>query len=59
MENRILRKKGYDPENTAADGNRFMCANGYMGMRGTLEEDGRDQFAAVTLAGVYDQYGDL
>ena len=58
MENRILRKTGYDPENMASDGNRFLCANGYMGMRGTPEEAGPEQFAAVTLAGVYDRNGD-
>lgn len=59
MENWILKKTGYDPETMASDGNRFLCANGYMGMRGTAEEDGREQFAAVTLAGVYDQYQNL
>ena len=58
MENRILKKPGYDPENMASDGNRFLCANGYMGMRGTPEEAGPEQFAAVTLAGVYDRNGD-
>ena len=57
MENWILRQNGYTPEDTALNGNRFLCANGYMGMRGTLEEDGSRQFAAVTLANVYDQYG--
>ena len=58
MEDRILKKTGYDPENMASDGNRFLCANGYMGMRGTPEEAGPEQFAAVTLAGVYDRNGD-
>ena len=43
MENRILKKTGYDPENMASDGNRFLCANGYMGMRGTPEEAGPEQ----------------
>ena len=58
MDQWILRKTGADPENTASDGNRFLCANGYMGMRGTAEEDGPEMFAAVTLAGVYDRNGD-
>ena len=58
MDRWILRKTGADPENMASDGNRFLCANGYMGMRGTAEEDGPDMFAAVTLAGVYDRNGD-
>ena len=51
-------KTGYDPAETAADGNRFLCANGYMGLRGTVEEAGSAQFAAVTLAGVYDRCRD-
>lgn len=34
-----------------------MTGNGYMGFRGTLEEFGKEQLAAVTLAGVYDQAG--
>ena len=58
MENPVLRISGYDTANITLNGNRFLCANGYMGMRGTLEEDGSRQFAAVTLAGVYDQYQD-
>lgn len=58
MENWVLTKTGYHPEDAAADGNRFLCANGYMGLRGTVEEAGSAQFAAVTLAGVYDQNGD-
>ena len=58
MENAILKKIGYDAGNIASDGNRFLCANGYMGMRGIPEEDGSGQYAAVTLAGVYDRYRD-
>ena len=58
-----LTKSGYDPSGYAKDGNRFLCANGYMGVRGTVEEAGKEQFPAITLAGVYDQYrrtkGDL
>lgn len=39
-------------------GNRFLVGNGYMGIRGTLDEHGRGQLAAVNLAGIYDQAGD-
>ena len=53
-----LTKSGYDPSGYAKDGNRFLCANGYMGVRGTVEEAGKEQFPAITLAGVYDQYQD-
>ena len=58
MENWVLAKTGFAEGDAAADGNRFLCANGYMGLRGTEEESGSGQFAAVTLAGVYDRYMD-
>lgn len=44
-------------ETVADNGNRFLIGNGYMGIRGTLEEHGKDQLAAVNLAGIYDQVG--
>lgn len=50
-----LRKNGYDPENVVEDGNRFLIANGYLGIRGTVEEASSASFPAVNLAGVYDQ----
>ena len=53
-----LEKTGYDPESCLADGNRFLVANGYMGVRGTLGEADRSAFPAVNLAGVYDRNGD-
>lgn len=58
MENWILKKSGWQADDVAADGNRFLCANGYMGLRGVAEEAGKQHFAAVTLAGVYDRYRD-
>ena len=50
-----LQKQGYDPGDAVTDGNRFLCANGYLGIRGTLEEADKSRFPAVTLAGVYDR----
>ncbi|WP_310829480.1 glycosyl hydrolase family 65 protein [Paenibacillus pedocola] len=47
----------FDRERITTNGNKFMTGNGYMGYRGTLEEFGKEQLAAVTLAGVYDQAG--
>lgn len=41
-----------------ANGNKYMTGNGYMGFRGVLEEFGKEQLAAVTLAGVYDRAGE-
>ena len=54
----MLAKEGFDPAEAAADGNRFLCANGYLGLRGVTEEAGTALFPSVTLAGVYDQYQD-
>lgn len=53
-----LSKTGYNPKDAAADGNRFLCANGYMGLRGTVEEADSTFFPAITLSGVYDRFGE-
>ncbi len=53
-----IRKKGYDPEEITWSGNRFLIGNGYMGIRGTLEEYRKEQLTAVNLAGIYDKVGD-
>ena len=50
-----LQKDSFEIEAAAVDGNRFLCANGYMGLRGMPEEAGSALFPAVTLAGVYDR----
>jgi len=56
MDNWVLQKTGFDPADAAGDGNRFLCANGYLGLRGVPEEAGPALFPAITLAGVYDQF---
>ena len=53
-----LEKMGYDPESAVDDGNRFLVANGYLGVRGTLGEADKEAFRAVNLAGVYDRNGE-
>lgn len=53
-----LRKDEWNPKDAATDGNRFLCSNGYMGLRGVPEEASSALFPAVTLAGVYDRYQD-
>jgi kojibiose phosphorylase/nigerose phosphorylase len=50
--------EGYNAEDTVINGNRFLIGNGYMGYRGTMDEWGRAELAAVNLAGLYDQNGD-
>lgn len=53
-----FRASGYDREQAVKDGSRFLCANGYLGLRGAVEEADSSCFPAITLAGVYDQYQD-
>lgn len=52
-----LKKCGYDSRSVVEDGNRFLIANGYMGVRGVVEESGSACCPAVNLAGVYDRNG--
>ena len=56
MDTWTLKAEGYDPARVVTDGNRFLIANGYLGVRGTVEEAGSASFAAVNLAGVYDRF---
>lgn len=58
MINWRIEEAGFDPENIASNGNKFIIGNGYMGVRGTLEEFKKEQLAAVNLAGIYDRVGD-
>ncbi|NLM75485.1 MAG: glycoside hydrolase family 65 protein [Clostridiaceae bacterium] len=52
-----ITERGFYPEKIAFNGNKFLIANGYMGVRGTLEEFTKDQLVAVNMAGLYDQVG--
>ncbi len=54
----LVKDTGFNSEDIAKNGNKFLLGNGYMGLRGTLEEYSAEQKAACTLAGVYDQAGD-
>lgn len=54
----VIRREEYRAEDAPDNGNRFLIANGYMGVRGTLDEDGAAELAAVNLAGIYDRVGD-
>jgi kojibiose phosphorylase len=40
------------------NGNKFLIGNGYLGLRGTLEEHGPRQLAACVVSGLYDRHGD-
>lgn len=58
MHDWTIATEGYSKQEIAANGNRFLCGNGYMGVRGTLEEYGKEELTAVNLAGIYDRAGD-
>lgn len=54
----LIENSNASQEAAPDNGNRFLVGNGYMGIRGTLDEHGCDQLAAVNLAGIYDQVGE-
>lgn len=58
MQSHSIQATTYEKDQIADLGNRFLIGNGYLGVRGTLEEYGKDQLAAVNLAGIYDRCGD-
>lgn len=39
-------------------GNHFLNGNGYLGIRGTLEEYTKENMPCINMAGIYDQVGD-
>lgn len=53
-----VSNKDFVAADTEKNGNKFLIGNGYMGLRGTLEEHGPEQLAACTLSGLYDRRGD-
>jgi kojibiose phosphorylase/nigerose phosphorylase len=57
MINWIIEEGGFNKELITHHGNKYLIGNGYMGIRGTLEEYEKDEFPAVNLAGIYDQVG--
>lgn len=54
----IFTENGYDSSLAATHGNKYLIGNGYLGIRGALEEYEKDQLVAINLAGIYDQVGD-
>lgn len=57
MLNWTIREEGYEEQNAPTLGNRYLVANGYLGIRGTLEEYEADKLPAINLAGIYDRAG--
>lgn len=53
----IIENSAIDENAIGDNGNRLLIGNGYLGIRGTLDEQGKEQMAAVNLAGIYDRVG--
>lgn len=53
-----IREEGFEEEKAPLMGNRYLIGNGYMGVRGTLEEYEADKLPAINLAGIYDRAGE-
>jgi nigerose phosphorylase len=53
----IVSETAFRSDASVANGNKYMIGNGYIGIRGTLEEHGRSELAGCTLAGLYDRVG--
>uniref|UniRef100_UPI0040569170 glycosyl hydrolase family 65 protein n=1 Tax=Acetatifactor sp. TaxID=1872090 RepID=UPI0040569170 len=55
MLNWTIREEGYEEQNAPTLGNRYLVGNGYLGIRGALEEYEADKLPAINLAGIYDR----
>ena len=53
----LIQNGSFSQDAAGDNGNRFLIGNGYMGIRGTLDEHGKEQLAACNLAGIYDRVG--
>lgn len=54
----LIEDEGFRGEDIEFFGSKYLIGNGYMGYRGTLEEYGKEQLCACTLAGIYDKNGE-
>ena len=53
-----IENNSFDRDQIINDGNKYLIGNGYMGYRGTLDEDTKEQLVAVNLPRVYDKKPD-
>ncbi|MCL2256480.1 MAG: glycoside hydrolase family 65 protein [Firmicutes bacterium] len=53
MKKLVITEMNYNKEAYAHFGTKFLIGNGYMGVRGTMEEYGAEYMPAVNIAGVY------
>ena len=54
MDHKIIQT-GFNKDNYAWYGNMFLTGNGYMGIRGTLDEYRKDMMCAINLSAIYDK----
>ncbi len=52
-----IKQNDYQKEDITKDGNKYLIGNGYLGVRGTMQEYNKSHLVAVNLSGIYDQYG--
>lgn len=52
-----IEDNGFLEDKITSHGNKYLTGNGYMGIRGTLQEYKKEHFPAVNLSGIYDQVG--
>ncbi len=57
MINWRIQESGFDAARISNNGNKYLIGNGYLGIRGTLQEYTKEQYPAINLAGIYDQVG--
>ncbi len=55
---KVIVTDDFSEKKAAFRGNKFLTGNGYMGIRGTLEEYTKHQQCAINLSGIYDRVGD-
>lgn len=48
----------FDKQSIPFFGNKYITGNGYIGVRGTMEEYRKENMPCVNIAGIYDQAGD-
>lgn len=53
-----LKTESFNKELIPFYGNHFLNGNGYFGIRGTLEEYGKENMPCINMAGIYDRVGD-
>ena len=58
MKATVIEQTGYNKNQIAHCGSKYLTGNGYFGIRGTMEEYRKEHMPCVNLAGIYDKCGD-